>query len=546
MLTDLTSINPLDLSGLFKIAPFNPMDMITESSNNMMMQLQAATNVRSLLDNVRGTVALNIANMDLSAMQNYATDMLSHSQDMFVTGFTAPALTAIVPDAVTNPLSSDLLGGLTGELTGSSLTSGLFNEGKDLLGGDLSSIAGDAESFLNSGLGSLAVSGAGMYVSAMTGGVIPPTIASSVVGTAANAGLGIIQGETPSLSSIGSDLAGSVVSGYTGGLLGGAGATSTITGVLSGNVGITSTLASSINGMQLGSNSMTSILGETASSSIFSDITGGTFEGIASQVVDKVGNSVVDLASGNSSFDFSTITSAANSFAKSYGGDIIEQVGGVNLSDTGSLVDGIITKGLDAAKSIGDVSTFSKLLDNFSGSKSLFTTDIIDLAENVINNPYNLSNYTDLINDLGINVGDILSTGASYGCDAVRSTVSSVAESLGVDPSIVGNVSNLMNKAVDSKLFNKLTNVGDRIAKEVLDDETYRQLDALRDIGDITFSTKGSSKAYNSGRSTYRKLSRATEQIFNNGKSFGNNTGTKWRFDSDITKAIDEARWILR
>lgn len=546
MLTDLTGISPLDLSGLFKIAPFNPMDTLTESSNNMMSQLQAATSVRNQLDSIRGTIALDIANMDLSAMQSYATDALSHAQDMFVTGFTAPALTAIVPEAVTNPLSSDLLGGLTGELTGSALTSGLFNEGKNLLGGDLSSLASGAEGLLDSGLGNIAVAGAGMYVSAMTGGVVPPTIASAVVGTVADAGLGVIQGETPSLSSLGSDLAGNVVSGYTGGLLGGSGASSLISGALSGSSGLTSTLASSINGMQLGSNSMTSILGETTASSIFSDITGGTFEGITDKVLDSVGGSVVDAISNNGSFDLSNITSAATSFAKSVGGDVLESVGGINLSDTSSLVDGIITKGLDVAKNAGDVSTFGKLLDNFSKDKGIFSSDIISMAENVINNPYNLSNYTDLIDDLGIDVGGILSKGASYGCEAVKSTVGDVAEALGVDRSIVDNVSKLMNEATDSKLFNKLTNVGDRIAKEVLDDETYRQLDALKDVGEVVFSKNGSSNSYNSGRSSYRKLSRAAEQIFNNGKSFGDNTGTKWRFDSDITKAIDEARWVLR
>lgn len=546
MLTDLTGISPLDLSGLFKIAPFNPMDTLTESSNNMMAQLQSATSVRNQLDSIRGTIALDIANMDLSAMQSYATDALSHAQDMFVTGFTAPALTAIVPEAVTNPLSSDLLGGLTGELTGSTLTSGLFNEGKDLLSGDLSSLASGAEGLLDSGLGDIAVAGAGMYISAMTGGVVPPTIASAVVGTVADAGLGVIQGETPSLSSLGSDLAGNVVSGYTGGLLGGSGASSLISGALSGSSGLTSTLASSINGMQLGSNSMTSILGETTASSIFGDITGGTFEGITDKVLNSVGSSVVDTISNSGSFDISNITSVATSFTKSVGGDVLESIGGINLSDTGSLVDGIITKGLDVAKSSGDVSTFGKLLDNFSKDKGIFSSDIIDMAENVINNPYNLNNYTDLIDDLGIKVGDVLSKGASYGCKAVKSTIGDVAEALGVNQSIVTNVSKLMSEATDSKLFNKLTNVGDRIARKVLDDETYRQLDALKDVGEVVFSKNGSSNSYNSGRSSYRKLSRAAEQIFNNGKSFGNNTGTQWRFDSDITKAIDEARRILR
>lgn len=538
MLTDLSSVSSLiptgsltDISGLFNIQPFNPMDLVTQNSNNIMSQLQAASSIRKQLDNVRNSVALDVANADLAAMKSYATDLQSHGQDMFVTGFTAPSLTTIAPDTVTNPLSSDLLGGLTGELTATSLTEGLMNEGTDLLSGDL---AATAENVLDSGLGDLAVSGAGMYVSAITGGAVPPAIASAVIGTAADAGLGIIQGESPSLSSLGGDLA----SNALGGVLG----SSSIAGALTGSSSLTSTLASSINGMSLGSNSMTSILGETTSSSIFGDITGGTFEGITDKITSSVGEAVVGAASGNSSFSFDTITDAASSFTKSFAGDVIESVGGINLTDTGSLVDGIVTKGLDVAKETGDVSTFSNLLDNFSKDKGIFSSDVIDLVENVIDNPYNLRNYTELMADVGVNLGSVISTGASYGSDAIRKA----AEVVGFDPGVVDRASGLLDNALDSKLFNKLTSVGDRIAREVLDDETYRQLDALQDLGDIVSSSRGKSSSYNRANSNNRKVVRAMERIFNNGRSFGDKRGTSFRFDTDITRAIDQARWVLR
>lgn len=538
MLTDLSSVSSLiptgsltDISGLFNIQPFNPMDLVTQNSNNIMSQLQAASSIRKQLDNVRNSVALDVANADLAAMKSYATDLQSHGQDMFVTGFTAPSLTTIAPDTVTNPLSSDLLGGLTGELTATSLTEGLMNEGTDLLSGDL---AATAENVLDSGLGDLAVSGAGMYVSAITGGAVPPTIASAVIGTAADAGLGIIQGESPSLSSLGGDLA----SNALGGVLG----SSSIAGALTGSSSLTSTLASSINGMSLGSNSMTSILGETTSSSIFGDITGGTFEGITDKITSSVGEAVVGAASGNSSFSFDTITDAASSFTKSFAGDVIESVGGINLSDTGSLVDSIVTKGLDVAKEAGDVSTFSNLLDNFSKDKGIFSSDVIDLVENVIDNPYNLRNYTELIGDVGVDLGSVISTGASYGSDAIRKA----AEVIGFDPGVVDRASGLLDNALDSKLFNKLTSVGDRIAREVLDDETYRQLDALQDLGDIVSSSSGKSGSYNRANRNNRKVVRAMERIFNNGRSFGDKRGTSFRFDTDITRAIDQARWVLR
>lgn len=538
MLTDLSSVSSLiptgsltDISGLFNIQPFNPMDLVTQNSNNIMSQLQAASSIRKQLDNVRNSVALDVANADLAAMKSYATDLQSHGQDMFVTGFTAPSLTTITPDTVTNPLSSDLLGGLTGELTTTSLTEGLMNEGSDLLSGDL---AATAENVLDSGLGDLAVSGAGMYVSAMTGGAVPPSIASAVIGTAADAGLGVIQGESPSLSSLGGDLA----SNALGGVLG----SGSIAGALTGSSSLTSTLASSINGMSLGSNSMTSILGETTSSSIFGDITGGTFEGITDKITSSVGEAVVGAASGNSSFSFDTITDAASSFTKSFAGDVVESVGGINLSDTGSLVDSIVTKGLDVAKEAGDVSTFSNLLDNFSKDKGIFSSDVIDLVENVIDNPYNLRNYTELMADVGVNLGSVISTGASYGSDAIRKA----AEVVGFDPGVVDRASGLLDNALDSKLFNKLTSVGDRIAREVLDDETYRQLDALQDLGDIVSSSSGKSGSYNRANRNNRKVVRAMERIFNNGRSFGDKRGTSFRFDTDITRAIDQARWVLR
>ena len=102
-----------------------------------------------------------------------------------------------------------------------------------------------------------------------------------------------------------------------------------------------------------------------------------------------------------------------------------------------------------------------------------------------------------------------------------------------------------MNGAFDMKLYNKLTNAGDHLAKKVLDDKTYRQLNALKDAVDVTFSKNGSSNSYNSGKRSNRSLSRATGQIFNNGRSFGDNIGTQRRFDSNFTKAIDEARHLL-
>lgn len=538
MLTDLSSISPVDLSGLFKVAPFNPMDTLTESSNNMMAQLQASSATRSQLDNLRGSIATQVANADLTAMKGYATDVISHTQDMFVTGFTSPALTQITPSGVTNPLSSDLLGGLTGELTGSSLTDGLFNEGKDLFGADgLSSLGDGAEGFLNSGLGDLAVTGAGLYISSLTGGAIPPELASAAVGTAADVGLGVIQGETPSLSEVGTNFAGRAASSYTGGLLGGSG----LTGSLGGS-SLTSSLASGINGMSLGSNSMTSILGETTTSSLFADMSGGTFEGLTDTVISNVGTSIASAASGNSSYDFNNIAKAATSFTKSIGGDVLGSVGGVNLTDTESLMDGIVVKGLDAAKSSGDVATFSDLLTKFSKDKSIFVSDVIGMSENIINNPYNYNNYTTLLDEVGVDVSTVISSGASYGYDAVREQNS---KSLDISEAVNDRVSSLMNGAFDMKLYNKLTNAGDHLAKKVLDDKTYRQLNALKDAVDVTFSKNGSSNSYNSGKRSNRSLSRATGQIFNNGRSFGDNIGTQRRFDSNFTKAIDEARHLL-
>ena len=528
MLTDLSSIDPTNVAGLFDIAPFNPTDLVQQNSNNMMAQLQASNNVRNQLSTIKGQISQDVANADLSAMKSYATSTMSHGQDMFVTGFTAPALTQITPDTVTNPLSSDLLGGLTGELSVNSLSEGLMGEG-----------TGDLSGMLEGGLGDLAVAGAGMYISGLTGGAIPPSVASAVVGTAADVGVGIIQGETPTLESVGGSLASNVLGGATGSLI--PGGSSAISGVLGSTTGnITSTIATSINGTSLGSGSLTSILGDTTSSSLFADATGGTFEGVVDNVLGDVGKSVVNSTS-NGSFSLDNITNAASSLSKSVSGDVLKSVGGVNLSDTSSIMDGIIAKGVDAAKDVGDVFSVSNLIDNFTGDKGLFSSDVINMTENIISNPYNVSNYAELVADVGIDFGSILQTGASYGNSAVKAAADML---LGEETS--NYVNGLLNQALNSKLFNKMTTLGDQIAYNVLDSETYKQLDALRDIGEIAMGGNNSTSKYNRGYRNNRKLSNAAEKIFNNGKDFGSDTARSFRFDSDITHAVKKARWLLK
>ncbi len=552
MLTDISSIDPTSIMGLFKIAPFNPTDLVKQSSNNMMSQLLASGNVRGQLGSLQSRISLDVANMDLSAMQSYATDMLAHGQDMFVTGFTAPALQQITPDALSNPLSSDLLGGLTGELNVSSLTQGLMGEGSSSL-----------SSMLEGGLGDLAVAGAGMYISAITGGAIPPSIASAVVGTAGDAALGIVQGETPSLSSLGGDLLGNATSGLLGGSLPGisgslsgalgnvggsltsalTGGSSTVTNALSSFTGggdLTSTIASAINGSSLGSGSLTNILGDVTSGSLFSDVTGGTFEGMMDTVMDEVGNAVVKSTAGGS-FNMDSLTNAASSLVNSVSGDVLGSVGGINLSDPSSIVDGMISKGIDAATSIGDSFSFSNLVSNFTGDKGIFSSDVISLAENMINNPYNLRNYTEILDTVGVDLGGILQTGASYGNSAVKAIADSV---LGDETS--NYVNGLLNDATDSKMFNKLTNLGDQVLSNVLDDDTYRQLDALKSVGELAMGGTSGTSSHNSGSRNNRSLVRAAEKIFNNGKAFGSGSERDFNFSSDITRAVNKARWLMK
>lgn len=551
MLTDISSIDPTSTMGLFKIAPFNPMDLVKQSSNNMMSQLLASGNVRGQLGSLQSRISLDVANTDLSAMQSYATDMLAHGQDMFVTGFTAPALQQIMPDALSNPLSSDLLGGSTGELNVSSLTQGLMGEGTNDLSG-----------MLEGGLGDLTVAGAGMYISSITGGDIPPSIASTVVGTAGDATLGIIQGETPSLNPLAGDFLGNATSGSLGGSLPGisgslsgtfgnvngyltsalTGGSSTVTNALSSSTGgdLTSTIAFAINGSSLGSGSLTNILGDVTSGSLFSDVTGGTFEGMMDTVMDEVGNAVVKSTAGGS-FNMDSLTNAASSLVNSVSGDVLGSVGGINLSDPSSIVDGLISKGIDAATSIGDSFSFSNLVSNFTGDKGIFSSDVISLAENMINNPYNLRNYTEIIDTVGVDLGGILQTGASYGNSAVKAIADSV---LGEETS--NYVNGLLNDATDSKMFNKLTNLGDQVLSNVLGDDTYRQLDALRSVGELAMGGTSGTSSHNSGSRNNRRLVRAAEKIFNNGKAFGSGSERDFNFSSDITRAVNKARWLMK
>ena len=534
MLTDISSIDPTSIMGLFKIAPFNPMDLVKQSSNNMMSQLLASDNVRGQLGSLQSRISLDVANTDLSAMKSYATDMLAHGQDMFVTGFTAPALQQIMPDALSNPLSSDLLGGSTGELNVSSLTQGLMGEGTNDLSG-----------MLEGGLGDPTVSGAGMYISSMTGGIVLPSIASSVIDTVGDAAFGIVQGETPSLISLGGAFLGNTTSGLLGGSLTSAltGGSSTVTNALSNLTGggdLTSTIASAVNGSSLGSGSLTNILGDTTSGSLFSDVTGGTFEGMMDTVMGKVGNAVVKTTA-DGSFNMDNLTNAASSLVNSVSGDVIGSVGGINLSDSSSIVDGLISKGIDAATSTGDSFSFSNLVSNFTGDKGIFSYDTISLAENMINNPYNLRNYTEILNTVGVDLGEILQTGASYGNSAVKAIADSV-----LDEETSNYVNGLLNDAMDSKMFNKLTNLGDHVLYDVLDDNTYRQLDALKSVGEIAMGGTSCTRRHNSGSRHNRGLVRAAEKIFNNGKAFGSGSERDFNFSSDITRAVNRARWLMK
>ena len=142
-------------------------------TGNITNQQSAIESIRKQLDDTRNAMQLATSVADFKAMADYTAGMQQMTDVACVMSSVKPAYTPLTPDVLSNPLGSTG-GGLLSDAIGAYL--GVDPKIVD------AAMSGDVESLTSPDtLTDLAIAGAGAYISAQTGGVIPPQMASSVV-----------------------------------------------------------------------------------------------------------------------------------------------------------------------------------------------------------------------------------------------------------------------------------------------------------------------------------------------------------------------------
>lgn len=472
----MLAMDPAAIPGFseaFSTVAFDPSALADAGAAAMNSALAAADGVRKQLDAQRAQMAASIAAADLAAMKDYTTSIADHAQDAFVTGFTSAALVPMEPSGITNP-AADLLDSVSGSLSENTLTAGLMGEDNPLAGLD------------NDALESLAADGAGLYISSMTGGLVPPSVGASLT----------------------ESVAGGVMDSVQNGAW-----------------------ASSLGGIDS--------LGPTTINSVVSGATGDMFEGTMSQTIDKLGAKYADKLSP------SIWESAASSLKKF----VTEPIGGLNLNSKTSFMDGLTFGAIGKAIEDGDASIFSSALDNFSKDKGLFAESAMAMACNIVQSPANISNYVSLIDNLGINLGSMISGTTGLGSTAVRYAANAALVKTGIctDEQITA-VTTKLNSAIDSTIFRKIVTTGDKLARRVLPRNTYLKLDAVSSLTSMAYPAYSKTSQYNKGTRANRDLLKINETLFNGGRPIGQIRTLRpaVRLDDGITGLIRDARYILR
>lgn len=189
------AVNPNEaISALTKT--FSPLNTINQVTSNINSQQSAIESVRANLAQIRQQNQLAMANADFNSVKSYTAGLANTVDVACVMSSVKPAFTPMTPDSLSNPLASDVLASTTGKLTGGDLYDTLIaNTGNlvavaettGVLPAEYSAamnnvVTGDISSLTSpENISDLAVMGAGMYVSGLTGGAIPPQVCSTVI-----------------------------------------------------------------------------------------------------------------------------------------------------------------------------------------------------------------------------------------------------------------------------------------------------------------------------------------------------------------------------
>ncbi len=368
---------------------FDPSAILSAATSGLSAQQAAAEATRSALATTRAELQKATANADFEALSSYTSGMQANLDLACVVSSTKPALTAMTPDTLSNPLSSDLLdtaiglttGDLSSALSGSGtagLTDVLGDVDTDLLieaaslatGTDIGSLAEDVSNLPSAeAITSLAITGAGVYVSSLTGGVVSPEICSAVIETVAG------------------DAINSVVST----------ALSDPTAVLSATSAINTDISAS---------GLTSV--------ISTDLTGQLLESTVSSATGGLLDSLPD--STFSSLTSTDITNLGTTLASELGCDadgFTESLGGISLTDSTSIENSLLLAGIEKAADMGDitqVSMYTELLDASDIPNSLYQSYIDEAATNMLQTSNNINQYVELYNTTNNLVSDVTDT----------------------------------------------------------------------------------------------------------------------------------------
>lgn len=369
---------------------FDPSADVGAVTSNITSQQRALESMRSQLGGIRNNAQKSAALADFNALSSYTAGLQQMTDVACIMSSAKPSFTPMTPDTLSLPLLKGAGGLDVSSIGGSaipgldSLPSGMASEALGAyLGVDPAivdaAMSGDVETLTSPDtLTDLAIAGAGAYVSGMTGGVIPPQVASNVIDSVAGEAIN-----------------------------------STISGTMSGDL----TAVSNLQPSNLTGTDALSI----AKSAIGADPSGGMLEGVLTQAQSGV---ISQLSSGTlSSMTLTDLTNIARSAVDKIGASSFgSNIGGINTTDVTSLA---LANGINVIKrssSEGNVFSTENILNIMSENglpDKMFSTTVENLSSVMPVNPDTKRIYSELYeryvgNDITTTFNTVLENPAIY------------------------------------------------------------------------------------------------------------------------------------
>lgn len=346
----LPSLGDIDINSAISslTETFDPSKSVGAVSDNIAKQLEQAESMRSELESIRQQAQAASSAIDFQALQEYTAGLQSSTDVSCIMSSAKPSFVPMTPDSITNPLASADTKGLVTDALGA--YTGIDSDIID------AAMSGDIDTLTSPDtLTDLAISGAGVYVSGLTGGAISPSMASTCIDA----------------------VAGDTVKGA-------------ISSTLSGELSVSS---------------LTSSLPTSTSNDILSaislDQSGSLMESTLAQSISKS----MDSISSNkiSSLTTTDLSNIANQLTSNLNiDDSTKLFGGVNLSDPTATIVGLGCAGLDSCIKTGDIDGITnyadQLLENIPAQTLL--DQVTTSVGSIVPTQGNIDKFTELYNKI--------------------------------------------------------------------------------------------------------------------------------------------------